>query len=411
MLELRRLLSCALVILWCSILCECCRYKYLAKRDPSKIRLCVSSRYVPWKNETVRGMIHENTTVFCSRKSQVNKYFSLSDLRIPGAYKRIQVSLIEKSCDMVISVTNGRFTHEAYNKTKDFPLVLAVPNNTDILLTWSDKMKWKKWMISNGFGKYVPKSVNFERNPSFPFIMKEGLSENTQGVSVIQNDAELKAKLKYFKEKKITNYYGEEALTGMGRAQGIFYISAFQGKVLSIQCNLQVGIKSEIHKQNFSNNIFLAGRPPKKPPIRGFVNRVAYDDEISNTIHRITYQAQYTGVYCAEFKMNNLRQIVFMEFNARICFQITQQDQYFLEAYLPLAFAIHQHIRTMKTKSKALSDRISSIVLSTKQWYNDQTLQNITHGYQLHSPGSRNLHSKLLPTMWEMMDKSGAFLW
>jgi len=355
-------------------------------------------------------MIHENTTVFCSKSSLVNNYFSLSDLQIPGDYNRIHVSLIEKSCDLLISVTNGRFTHDAYNQTKDFPLVLAIPNNTDILLTWSDKTKWKQWMISNGFGNYVSKSVDFDHSPVFPFIMKEGLSENSQGVSVIQDASELQSKLAYFKQKKITNYYGEEALTGMGRAQGIFYISAFQGKVLSIQCHLQVGIKSEIQKQNFSNNIFLAGKPPNKEPIRGTIHRVTYDDEITNVIHRITHKGQYTGVFCAEFKMNNRRQIIFMEFNARICYLITQVDTYFLEAYLPLAFAMHRNIRTMTAKRQAHSDRISSIVSNSKQWYNNETLQNAARNYHLHSPGSRSLHSQL-PSMWEMLVKSNAILW
>jgi hypothetical protein len=90
--------------------------------------------------------------------------------------------------------------------------------------------------------------------------MKEGLSENSQGVSVIQNATELKDKLEYFKQKNITNYYGEEALTGMGRAQGIFYISAFQGKVLNIQCYVYLIRRDEIDQQNFTQSIFIAGR-------------------------------------------------------------------------------------------------------------------------------------------------------
>jgi len=49
-------------------------------------------------------------------------------------------------------------------------------------------------------------------------------------------------------------------LTGMGRAQGIFYISAFQGKVLNIQCYVYLVKQAEIAKQNFTRSIFIAGR-------------------------------------------------------------------------------------------------------------------------------------------------------
>ena len=405
------ILSGTLIAICCSLLADCCRYKYAVKSDPAKIRLCVSSRYVPWRNETVRGMIHENTEVFCSKSSQVNKYFSLVNLTIPGVHKRIHVSLIERSCDMLISVTNGRFTHETYNQTKDFPLVLAIPtNNTEILVIWSDKMRWKQWMISNGFGKYVAKPVDLKRPLQYPFILKEGLSENSQGVTVVENATQLQAKLAHFKAKSITNYYGEEALTGMGKAQGIFYVSAFQGKVLSIQCYLQIAMKSTIQKQNFSNHIFLAGRPPDKDPVRGTVHRVTYDDETSNIIHHITHRGHYTGIYCAEFKMNQHRQIIFMEFNARICYFVTQKDEYFLEAYLPLAFAMHRSIRSMTANRRSHSDRISMIVSNSKQWYHNQTLVSLARNYHLHSPASKSLHAEL-PSMWEMLVKSNAILW
>jgi len=238
-----------------------CRYEYPEKNDPSKIRLCVSNRWIPWLNTSI-GMIHENTTIFCQKRSLVHDYFTLVQLSIPSLGE-VHTSIIEESCDMVISVTSGLFFHATYNNsaTKSLPLVLAYPFlNADILLVWSNKLRWRQWMMDNGFGKYIARHVDLSSPTAYPFIMKEGLSENSQGVSVIQNDAELKAKLEYFKEKKITNYYGEEALTGMGRAQGIFYISAFQGKVLNIQCYVYLIRRDEIDQQNFTQSIFIAGR-------------------------------------------------------------------------------------------------------------------------------------------------------
>ena len=67
----------------------------------------------------------------------------------------------------MISVTNGIYFHHTYNKTTA-PLVLAYPSsNSNILVIWSDKMRWKQWMIENGFGKYAAKAIDLKK-PSYP---------------------------------------------------------------------------------------------------------------------------------------------------------------------------------------------------------------------------------------------------
>ena len=45
------LISCKIVVC-----IDNCQYKYPEKHDPNKIRLCVSSRWVPWLNTSI-GMI------------------------------------------------------------------------------------------------------------------------------------------------------------------------------------------------------------------------------------------------------------------------------------------------------------------------------------------------------------------
>ena len=120
-----------------------CRYKYPDKHDPNKIRLCVSSRWVPWLNTTI-GMVHENTTIFCNPLSLVHNYFTLINLSIPSYDGIVETEIIERSCDLVISVTNGIYFHHTYNKTiaRKLPLVLAYPSsNPNILVIWSDKMR------------------------------------------------------------------------------------------------------------------------------------------------------------------------------------------------------------------------------------------------------------------------------
>jgi len=376
-----------------------CQYRYPEKYDPARIRLCVSNRWVPWLNTSI-GMIHENTTIFCESTSLVHNYFSLVKLAIPY-YGEIQTSIIEESCDLVISVTNGIYFHQTYNGTTSnlLPLVLAYPSqNPDILVFWSNKLQWRQWMISNGFGNYVARSVNLSSPAAYPFIMKEGLSENSLGVSVIQNAAQLQAKLEYFNESRITNYYGEEALTGMGRAQGIFYISAFQGKVLNIQCYVYLIRRNEIDLQNFTQSIFIAGSPPKLASVRGGIHRVKYELSISTVLRKIAKMGMYTGVFCAEFKMNRFKQIVFMEFNARICYKLTQKDTYFIEAYLPLAFSVQKHIRTIKPYTR----RLYKIVSGSHQWYGNKTMSAVARGFHLQSSESIEAYSRL-PTLTEKL--------
>jgi len=208
--------------------------------------------------------------------------------------------------------------------------------------------------------------------------MKEGLSENSQGVSIIQNPMELQAKLKYFREKKVTNYYGEEALTGMGRAQGIFYISAFEGKVMNIQCYLLLGFKEDIARQNFVDSLFIAGRPKNLPTVKGYMERINYSElNITSVLHKITNKGGYTGIYCAEFKMNKEKRVIFMEFNARVCFSLTQIDKYFLESYLPLVYSLQQKIRMLKPRSP----RIEKIINKSQSWFFDKDRRTAARSY------------------------------
>jgi len=292
---------------------------------------------------------------------------------------------------MVISVTNGLTFYDTFHSIKNKPLVLAYPsNNSDILLTWSDKLQWKDWMIRNKFGPYVAKPIDLAA-PTFPFILKETVSEGSKGVFVVKDQQELQSKLAYFKDNNISRYFGEEALTGMGNTQGIFYVSAFEGKVLSLQCYVFIIRPRDIAKQNFSNSIFIAGRPLNKPPVFGYINRVKYDLGVSNTIRKITRKSIFSGVYCAEFKMNRFHQIIFLEFNARICAMLTKKDAYFVEAYLPLAFAIHRRIRSIKSPSPGILHMIER----SRGWYQNQTLQDLARNSHLHSRGSFQLHAQL----------------
>jgi hypothetical protein len=258
-------------------------------------------------------------------------------------------------------------------------------------------MKWKQWMIENGFGMYVSKAVDLKK-PSYPFVLKEGLSENSEGVNIIQDVGQLEFKLRYFKHNNITDYYGEEPLTGMNNSQGIFYVSAFGGKVLTIQCYVYLILKDDIEKQKYNNSLFIAGRPKHSPHVRGHIYRVKNDQVIAEVLRKITKKSLYTGVYCAEFKMNSLQQIVFMEFNARICYISTQKDTYFIEAYLPLVFSLHRYIRNIKPQTL----RIVKIKKESNIWYQNKTMQSKARGFHLHSNTSIE-SSPFRPTISQLL--------
>jgi len=347
------------------------------------------------------GMLNENTTIFCNKNSLVHQYFSLVKLTIPSSQGAPDVDLIEQSCDMVISVTSGIYFHETYNASTTLPLVLVYPSHyPDILLLWSDKIRWKHWMIENGFGNYIAKPVDINK-PTYPFILKEGLSENSQGVSVIEVPSQLQLKLKYFKDNNITNYYGEEALIGMGSGQGIFYVSAYHGKVLNIQTYVYLITQSSITQQNLPPSIFIAGRSHDKTTtsLQGSVYRIKNDITIINLIKKITKKGMYSGIFCAEFKMNTFRHIIFIEFNARICYKLTQVYAYFIESYLPLAYAVHRHIRSSSTGH---SRRVNRLISSSNQWYHNKAMRELADSYMIQSTDSIAFHAKL-PSLSEVL--------
>jgi hypothetical protein len=184
----------------------------------------------------------------------------------------------------------------------------------------------------------------------------------------------------------------------MNNSQGIFYVSAFEGEVLSVQCYVYLILKHDIEKQKYNNSLFIAGKSKHFPPIRGHIHRVKNDQVVAEVLRKITKKSLYTGVYCAEFTMNSLQQIVFMEFNARICYRLTQKDTYFIEAYLPLAFSLHRYIRNIKPQTL----RIVNIIEESKIWYQNKTMQSKARGFHSHSNTSIDI-GPFLPSISQLL--------
>ena len=106
---------------------EDCHYKFPKKINPRRVRLC-SSQLPQWGNdpevEASLPALH-NSSLFCSTKSVVLNFFSLVNVSIDLTHSRSDVLRIERSCDLVISVTNGLTFYETFHIIKNTPLVLA----------------------------------------------------------------------------------------------------------------------------------------------------------------------------------------------------------------------------------------------------------------------------------------------
>jgi len=360
-----------------------------------------------------------NTSLFCSTKSVVRNYFSLVNVPIDSQHSRIDVLLIERSCDLVISVTNGFTFYETFHSIKNKPLVLAYPSNnySDILLTWSDKLRWKEWMIRIGLGHYVAKPIDLSAPALFPFILKEtvteGIGQASKGkrVFVVHDQQELQSRLAYFKENNISRYFGEEALTGMGRLHGVVYLSAFKGRLLSVQCYLYKfrDLEDPVgppRRQQLDRSMYLSGSSADgaavKPPPRPLkVYRVNYDEgDLASTLRKVAKKAQFSGVMCVKFKMNPFGRIVFLGFEPYWCRDLQQIDAVFMEAYLPLAFYIQAYIRRRlrNTGNSAFSERLQRMVDGSHVWFDDKKIQQLAAGYAPNSEKNKAM-TKDLPTI------------
>lgn len=376
-------------------------YNYTANQSVHKIDLCLTAGRSNSSQLKASGIpdrsIDDGSSspyFFCSPNSAVNKYFSLVNLRIPSDDGRIAVEDIERSCDVVISAGDNSVSfYNAFHKDESSPFVLAYPLiNRNIFLDWSDLVAWRHWMTKKGFGKYITKQVDLQ-NPTYPLVLREALSESGRGAHVINTPEELRQKVRLLRERGIA-FLAEELLgdSSMGRTQhGAFYVTAYEGRVL----NLQGYVLAE--ESNSSTSA---------PEGISTAHRIKFDLEVANLVSRITKRARYTGVYCAYYKLNDQHQIVFVQFSALMCPLLRRRDDCFLEAYLPLTFAIHKHLRIAQEKSP--SPRLSAIIARTDAWFLNRTLSDLSHGFQMHSKASLDMHAPL-PTLSDLVLKAVGF--
>ena len=386
-------------------------YNYTANQSVHKISLCLTAGRSNSSLQQALGVITAGSIdddsislLFCSPNSVVNKYFALVNLRIPSSDDgRIAVEDIERSCDVVISAGDSSVSfYNAFHQAESSPLVLAYPLiNRNIFLEWSDVVSWRHWMTKRGFGNYITKQVDLQKNATYPLVLREALSERSGGggAHVIKTAEELREKVRFFREKRIA-FLAEELLRGgdssMGHAlHGAFYVTAYEGRVL----NLQGFVLAEERSSNSNSSSTISSSVVS-------MHRIKFDLEAAHLVSRITKRARYTGVYCAYYKLNDLHQIVFVQFSALMCPLLRRRSDCFLEAYLPLTFAIHKHLRIVQGRSP--SPRLSAIIARSDTWFLNRSLSDLSHSFLMHSKASLDMHAPL-PTMSDLVLKAVGF--
>jgi hypothetical protein len=231
-------------------------------------------------------------------------------------------------------------------------------NTASLIDTFEDKMKWKEWMTSIGLGNYIPQPVPYKGTDTshiqFPVFLKAALPDghamhSGNGIHIVRDAAQLHSLTKQVAANGWT-FFLEEPLTGMGPAEMSTFGSVFRGRVLSARCFQRVyspeKIASSPHNAGYQQSSSLkdgeGGLYIKGPGLR-------YDDdyplpcgtEVVSAVANMFAHTNYTGLYCANWKLDSHMRPKMMEVNARFCGTLRSAagDPLLLSAIVTLGYA------------------------------------------------------------------------
>jgi len=107
--------------------------------------------------------------------------------------------------------------------------------------------------------------------------------------------------------------------------------------------------------------------------------------KLSSLVHRVTKRGSFTGVFSLEFKMDLNKQLVFFSCSAGTSVLTTLFDSCFIEAYLPLAFAVQRRIRSIVPVDSEEQQRVDHSVQNSKLWFTNKTMSGMVKGYRVTS--------------------------
>lgn len=279
----------------------------------------------------------------------------------------------QNNSDMVINSVYPNdidqvFKGDSSNTSSLINCAISKPN-VNIIKIWGNKLTFKIWMINNGMKQWVP-SLMTKDNATFPLFLKATNLDGSNGIKNINNINQLKSELSKIPKSNVNNILLEELLDGMGPLEGDLFGSAYNGELVSLKCRIE-DLSSNGHASIRSNNNFI-----KLPPgSRYNPNELcSVSSKLLEVIVNMMRLGNYSGAFCLGFKMDSSKQIKFYDMNPRICGTLFTRHDFFISAYLPLAFKIKESL--MKSELVHLHPMHPLIGSSydNKGWYYNKTL-------------------------------------
>lgn len=206
-------------------------------------------------------------------------------------------------------------------------------NSSDSALTrFQSWAGWVQWMCSIGHEANVPEYYTTDATnvTSFPVALRVwplgNAFINNYTVTILNDRQEM---IKHVAPVKAANlpYVLEERLEHVTAGVARLYGAAFQGKLLSLRCVKHIP------------PITVEQNPAH--PERGHTRLIACGKDITAILHDMFAKAgDYSGPFCASIMLDAQRRPHFTEFHARLCQEVTGNDELFISAFVPLAAAL-----------------------------------------------------------------------
>lgn len=289
-----------------------------------------------------------------------HEYFNVvCQLCIPSTDIYTTKSIMETNADIVINSLFPDTLYTYFNEPNLRPSNLAMTTSEyndidEIVITWSNKGSFKSWMRSNGFGDYVPNTID-KSKPTFPLMLKATQYAGSTGIFLIKNQTDLNDQLSIFDGDNV-KYILEEAITGMRNIEGEIFASSFNGKLLSMRCTL----RQVMNESNSDAFVFKFGRTNYQEYV------TSCGKDLSTVIQSMLIKSMYTGAFNIDFKANSTLHFKFLDMNPRISGTVAHRIELFKSTYIPLSFAINEYRGEQDKDLKNLF------------WYNDPKLIEFT---------------------------------
>lgn len=275
---------------------------------------------------------------FMAKSPKINTYFKVKHFGNTSS-----TDYLREELDLTTLIDPISFNRWA-DSPEHLPRQYVMPS-VDTLRVWNDKPRWKKWMQYIGLGDYIAQPID-PKHPYFPLVFKEANMKNYgAGVHVVNNNMELQVLVNQQKSRG-ESYLLEEALTGMGLSEGAAFGSAYDGELLMLRCMRMSfdGAKNKPMTKAGNGELYINGGSTGQIKGSSSFRMASCGLQLVYSVRKMAQLGKYSGAFCVNFKMDNRKNIKFLEVNARMCAGVSRIENLFISTYLPLAFAVQERI-------------------------------------------------------------------